>query len=450
MLLLTVVGKRLRPRSFWDLAVEVALIRPGPIQGGSVHPYLRRRRGEPWQHDHPLLARALDKTLGVTLFQEQVMQIAVDVAGFTAADADELRRAMGAKRSGRKMDLLRERFYKGLSINDITGDLADRIFLQVKAFSGYGFPQSHALAFAHIVFQSAWLKLYYPAAFCAALLRAQPMGFYSPQTLVADARRHGVRIRRVDINQSRVDADLEPDPGSTGGQAIRIGLAVVRGLGTETAQRIVEERDRGGAYGAIDELTRRVRLTLPQVEALATAGALSPLEPSRRAALWSAGAAARERPDALPGTAMVSPPPALPGMTAWELMAADVRFTGLSPDGHPMQLLRAHLDTLDVLPAAALAGIEHGTRVLVGGAITHTQRPPTAGGVTFVNLEDETAMVNVVISSGLFHRIRPVLLASNAIVVRGVVEIGQGAISLLADQITPLDLKAPGTKSRRF
>jgi error-prone DNA polymerase len=440
---------RLRPRSFWDLAVEVALIRPGPIQGGSVHPYLRRRRGEPWQHDHPLLARALDKTLGVPLFQEQIMHIAMDAAGFSAADADELRRAMGAKRSGRKMELLRERFYKGLSTNDITGELADRIFLQVKAFSGYGFPQSHALAFAHIVFQSAWLKLNYPAAFCAALLRAQPMGFYSPQTLVADARRHGVRIRGVDLNTSRMEADLEADPGSAGGHAVRIGLGVVRGVGEETAQRIVAERDRGGPYTAIDELTRRVRLTLPQVEALASAGALAPLESSRRGALWSAGAAARERPDALPGTAMLTPAPALPGMTPWELMAADLRFTGLSPDGHPVQLLRAHLDTLDVLPAVALGGVEHGTRVMVGGAITHIQRPPTAGGVTFLNLEDETGMVNVVIPEGLWATCRPTVRGSNAVIVRGVVESASGAVNLLADRITALEVHEQGAGRKR-
>jgi error-prone DNA polymerase len=219
---------------------------------------------------------------------------------------------------------------------------------------------------------------------------------------------------------------------------VRIGLGVVRGVGTETAQRIVAERDRGGLYTAIDELTRRVRLTLPQVEALATAGALTPLEPSRRGALWSAGAAARERPDALPGTTMLTPPPALPGMTPWELMAADLRFTGLSPDGHPVQLLRAHLDTLDVLPAAALGGVEHGTRVQVGGAITHIQRPPTAAGVTFLNLEDETGMINIIISPGLWATCRPTVRGSTAVIVRGVVESASGAINLLADRVTSL------------
>jgi len=442
---------RLRPRSFWDLAVEVALIRPGPIQGGSVHPYIARRQGAPWKHDHPLLARALDKTLGVTLFQEQVMQIAVDCAGFTATEADELRRAMGAKRSGRKMEKLRDRFYAGAAERGITGDLADKIFLQVKAFSGYGFPQSHALSFAHIVFVSAWLKRYHPAAFCAALLRAQPMGFYSPQSLTADARRHGVHVRGVDINASLAIAVLEPEPSSTGGQAVRIGLGVVRTIGADLAQRIVDERHRGGRFTAIEDLTRRVQLTVPQVEALATSGALRPLEPSRRKALWSAGAAAREGVDALPGTAITAPPPALPGMTMWEVMAADVWATGLVPDGHPVQLLREHLQQLGAIAAVDLASVEHGTRVLVGGAVTHRQRPATAGGVTFLNLEDETGLVNVVCSIGVWAKFKPVARLSHALLVRGIVENGEGVVNLVADRIETLDLRTvAGLKSRDY
>jgi hypothetical protein len=212
---------RLKPKHFYDLVVEVALIRPGPIQGGSVHPYIRRRTGqEPdWEHDHPLLKNALDKTYGVPLFQEQLMQIAVDVAGFSAAEADQLRRAMGAKRSTERMERLRERFYEGMGRNGITGELADRLFEKLMAFANFGFPESHSISFASLVYYSAWFKHYYPAAFCAALLRAQPMGFYSPQSLIADARRHGVVVRGPDVNASLAHATLEPV--ETGGAPAR-------------------------------------------------------------------------------------------------------------------------------------------------------------------------------------------------------------------------------------
>ena len=240
---------RLKPREFYDLVVEVALIRPGPIQGGSVHPYIRRRNKlEEWEHDHPLLKNALDKTLGVPLFQEQLMQVAVDVAGFSAGDADELRRAMGAKRSTEKMERLRGRFFAGMAANGIDGELAEKIFAKMLAFANFGFPESHSISFASLVYYSAWFKLYYPAAFCAALLNAQPMGFYSPQSLVADARRHGVLARGPDVNRGRAEAVLQPDPASAGGRAIRLGLAEVRGIGLELAEAIDAERERAGPY----------------------------------------------------------------------------------------------------------------------------------------------------------------------------------------------------------
>jgi len=261
---------RLKPREFYDLVVEVALIRPGPIQGGSVHPYIRRRNGdEEPDCGHPLLENALRKTLGVPLFQEQLMQMAVDVADFTPAEADQLRRAMGAKRSTEKMERLKTRLYAGMARNGITGDLADTIFLRLKAFSNYGFPESHALSFAVLVYASAWIKHYYPAAFCAALLRAQPMGFYSPQSLVADARRHGVTTRGVDINLSLAHATLEPlEPGSEA-RAVRLGLGAVRTLGEDLATAIVDERDAAGRFVSMVDLARRVSLTTPQLEALA-------------------------------------------------------------------------------------------------------------------------------------------------------------------------------------
>ncbi|WP_051766850.1 helix-hairpin-helix domain-containing protein [Saccharothrix syringae] len=444
------VEKRLRPETFWDLAVEVALIRPGPIQGGSVHPYLRRRRGEPWRHEHPLLADALDRTLGVPLFQEQVMRVAIDVAGFTPGEADELRRAMGSKRASAKMDRLRERFYAGAARNGVTGELADRIFGQVKAFSGYGFPMSHSLAFAHLVFTSAWLKLYYPSAFCAALLRAQPMGFYTPQSLVADARRHGVRILRAGVNTALAHATLNPHPDSRGGQAVRLGLAAIRDLGDAAADRIVTARQADGPYHGLGELARRADLSTAHLEALASAGAVDELTGDRRTGLWQAGAAARERtPGTLPGTAAAGAP-ALPGMSQWELVAADIRWTGITPDSHPVELLRAHLATLGAVPVDRLRHLPHGTRVLVAGAVTHRQQPPTAGGVVFLNLEDETGMLNVTVGPGLWRASRPYARDAGALLVRGMLDTASGPLGVLADQLRLLDPRAAGTTARNF
>ncbi|MGI5507400.1 error-prone DNA polymerase [Lentzea sp. CA-135723] len=439
---------RVRPRNFWDLAVQVGLIRPGPIQGGSVHPYIERRNGKAWKHAHLLLANALDRTLGVPLFQEQVMQIAVDVAGFTATEADELRRAMGSKRSESKMELLRDRFYEGMAHNGISGPVADRIYQQVKAFSGYGFPLSHALSFAHHVFVSAHLKLYYPSAFLAGLLRAQPMGFYSPDSLVADGRRHGVITLGADITRSLAHATLEPHAGSVGGHAVRLGLAAVRGLGDDLAQQVVDDRLAHGPYQGLADIGRRTRLTEPHLEALATAGALAAFSADRRTALWNVALPARESANQLPATTTIgNTAPALPGMTTWDLVCADLWATGISPDTHAIELVRDHLAALDALPISALAYIPHGTRVLVGGALTHRQRPPSAGGVTFLNLEDETGMLNIVLSPGAWNRYGKIAKRSNALLVRGVLERDRGSINLLADRLDQLTagLAGPAT-----
>ncbi|HEX2133121.1 MAG TPA: error-prone DNA polymerase [Actinophytocola sp.] len=436
---------RMKPKEFYDLVVEVALIRPGPIQGGSVHPYIRRRNGqEPVTYDHPLLKKALKKTRGVPLFQEQLMQMAVDVADFTPAEADELRRAMGAKRSTHRMERLRERFYDGAAGHGIDAELAGRIYEKLMAFANFGFPESHALSFAYLVFASAWFKLYYPAAFCAALLRAQPMGFYSPQSLVADARRHGVTVLGPDINASLPHATLEGD-----GPAVRLGLGTVRTLGDDLAERVVAERVAHGPYQDMADLARRITLTRPQVEALSTAGAFDCFGVGRRAALWAAGAVAGERPDRLPGTTVGANAPALPGMSPLELAVADVWATGLSPDTFPTEFVRERLDELGALPAAQLSEVDSGTRVLVGGAVTHRQRPATAGGVTFLNLEDETGMVNVVCSRGLWSRYSRIARNSSALLVRGMLENAEGVTSLVADHLEPLRLSIPG-KSRDF
>lgn len=447
---------RLKPRTFYDLVVEVALIRPGPIQGGSVHPYIRRRNGlEPVVYDHPVMERSLSKTLGIPLFQEQLMQLAVDVAGFDAGEADQLRRAMGAKRSGAKMEKLKTRLYDGMAnLHGITGTSADRIYERLLAFANFGFAESHALSFAALVFYSSWLKLHHPAAFTAALLRAQPMGFYSPQSLVADARRHGVTIRRPDLNASKQHADLEPGPD--GAPAIRLGLAGIRTIGDDLADRIVEARPQPG-YRDIDQLTRAVTLTSAHAEALATAGALDalslsgeqPLGTDRRRALWAAGAAAGERAGTLPGTMVGLDAPALPGMSDIELTVADIWATGISPAAYPTEFSRERLDGLGVRTAKQLATVEHGTRVLVAGMVTHRQRPATASGIIFLNLEDESGMVNVVCSTGFWSKYRRAARESPSVLVRGMLERQGASFSVLAERLAPLPLVV-ATPSRDF
>ncbi|ORX14119.1 DNA polymerase [Mycobacterium xenopi] len=437
---------RLRPREFYDLVVEVALIRPGPIQGGSVHPYIRRRNGvDPVVYDHPSMEQALRKTLGVPLFQEQLMQLAVDCAGFSAAEADQLRRAMGSKRSAERMRRLRGRFYEGMrALHGAPDEVIDRVYEKLEAFANFGFPESHALSFASLVFYSAWFKLHHPAAFCAALLRAQPMGFYSPQSLVADARRHGVTVHGPDVNASLAHATCE-----NAGTEVRLGLGNVRHIGDELAERLVEERKVNGPFTSLLDLTSRVQLSVPQVEALATAGALGCFGLSRREALWAAGAAATQRPDRLPGVGSSSRIPALPGMSELELTAADVWATGISPDSYPTQFLRADLDALGVLPAEKLLSVPDGDRVLIAGAVTHRQRPATARGVTFINLEDETGMVNVLCTPGVWARHRKLAQTAPALVVRGQVQNASGAVTVVAEQLAKLTLKM-GSKSRDF
>jgi error-prone DNA polymerase len=458
---------RLRPRRFYDLVVEVALIRPGPIQGGSVHPYIRRRNGEEEvAYLHPLLERSLAKTLGVPLFQEQLMQMAIDVGGFTPGEADQLRQAMGSKRSAERMERLHQRFADGAADRGVTGDIAEQIWAKLAAFASYGFPESHSVSFAYLVYASSWLKRWYPAAFCAALLDAQPMGFYAPHTLVQDARRHGVEVRTPDLNASaatctleldgRIPVDAEasrgqpPDTWGHGGPAVRIGISSVRGIGEDLAEQIAD----GRPYADPEDLARRVPLTLPQLEALATAGAFGCFGLDRRAALWAAGAAAQVGGGPggalrLPGivTGMAAPP--LPAMTAAEQGRADLWATGLSPDGHPTRFVRDHLDQLGVVTAAGLAEVVAGERVVVGGVVTHRQRPATAGGTLFVNLEDETGLINIVVSKGCWAHHRRVARTAPALLVRGRLERAEGVTNVIADRLDPLPLGA-ATRSRDF
>jgi error-prone DNA polymerase len=448
---------RLKPREFYDLVVEVALIRPGPIQGGSVHPYIRRRNGvEPVTYLHPLLERSLSKTLGVPLFQEQLMQMAIDVAGFTAAEADQLRQAMGSKRSVERMERLRARLYQGMADRGITGQVADRIYEKLLAFANFGFPESHSVSFAYLVYSSAWMKLRYPAAFCAGLLDGQPMGFWSPQTLVADARRHGVVVRGPDVNASAAASSLELCPTSAGGAAVRIGVSTVRHIGDDLAERIAA----GRPYRDLEDLVRRTGPTTPQVEALATAGAFDGFGLTRREALWMAGAfaqagpsleaATRSRSARLPGLVSGAVPPALPDMDPVEVNRADLWAMSLSPDSYPTEFVRRDLDALGVVPAARLVGVPAGTRVVVAGVVTHRQRPATAQGTTFMNLEDETGLINVICSPGAWARYRRVARSEPALIVEGLLERVETVINVVADRVRPLHLALTELRSRDF
>jgi error-prone DNA polymerase len=464
---------RLRPREFYDLVVEVALIRPGPIQGGSVYPYMRRRRGDEAPYlPHPSMRQALGKTLGVPLFQEQMMQIAIDCAGFSATEADRLRQAMSSKRAPERIEELRARLLEGMAARGIPLETAEDIYHKILAFSSYGFPESHAISFAYLVYASAWLKCYYPAAFTAALLRAQPMGFYSPASLISDARRHGVEVRGVDVNASGARAVLESSanpsifmhngscppvvsvnlvssspvlPVPSGQPAIRVGLSEVRGLGSNAAAAIVA----GQPYADLEDFARRTALPRPVLEALATAGAFGCFGLSRREALWAAGAAATIRPGQLPGTTVGLVAPPLPAMSAAEVTFADMWATGTYGNTHPIAHIREHLAQRDVVPAADLRTASTGAVITVGGLVTHRQQPGTARGVVFLSLEDETGMANVICPPAVWRRHRKIGIEASALLVTGRVERLDGAVSLLATGLRKLRVVA-AARSRDF
>ena len=479
---------RLKPRCFYDLAVEIGLIRPGPVQGGAVHPYIRRRTGaELVTYPHPLLEPVLERTLGIPLFQEQLMQMATTVGNCTVADADLLRRAMGSKRGMERIDSLRTKLFEGMAAHGIDDDTAQDIYARIESFANFGFAESHALSFAGLVYTSAWLKLHYPAVFLAALLRSQPMGFYSSATLVADARRHGVVTRRPDVARSSVGADLELldscheglggegletgmddclhdhdeseigafDPNHDDGDhrrdthfAVRLGLSDVSGISTETATLIVEERERG-FFTSLDDLARRVDLSSEEVEALALAGAFDDLVGSRRGALWQIGQINGVAPGQL-DVQVATQPPLLPELTQMELLGDDLRATGISTDDHPIRHMRDALNRRGVVRVDQLDGVESGRRIEVAGVVTHRQRPGTAGGVTFLNLEDETGLLNVLVAPMAWRHYRRVARTLRALVVRGILERGdEGVMSLQADRLEALDLSVP-TRSRDF
>ena len=451
---------RLAPRCFYDIVVEVALIRPGPIQGNSVHPYINRARGrEEITYAHPLLEKSLARTLGVPLFQEQLMSMAIDTANFTPAEADQLRRAMGSKRSVERMEALRDRLLTGMAHNGIDPDTAQNIYEKLKAFADFGFPESHAYSFAYLVYASTWLKAYHPAAFYAGLLGAQPMGFYSPQSLMNDARRHGLKVIAAGIDKSLVHAtvtpaDQEPDtPWPTVSApitvpthlAIRLGLTSVRTIGQEQAERIIAARP----FADLRDFARRTGLTKLQLEALATAGALASLGVTRREALWAAGALTQERTDTLPGLSVGVEAPTLPTMSTLELAQADQWASGITPGSYPTELVRPHLSAAGMLSAAQVNAWEPDRRIMAAGVVTHRQRPGTAAGVTFLSLEDETGIVNVVCSVGVWNKFGRTIRSARALIIRGRVERADGATNLLAEHFTPLNLGVK-TSSRDF
>jgi error-prone DNA polymerase len=420
---------RLRPRKFYDLVIEVALIRPGPIQGGSVHPYLRRHDGlEDAAMPHELMRPALEKTLGVPLFQEQMMQLAIDCAGFTPDEADRLRQAMSAKRAPERIEELRQRLLDGMAVRGIESEVAQDIYGKILAFSSYGFPESHAISFAYLVYASAWLKRYFPAAFTTALLRNQPMGFYAPHSLINDARRHGVTVLGVDVNASDALATLEGSP-----PVIRPGLSSVRNLGRSAAEQVAT----GRPYRDLEDFAARTRLPAAALEALATAGAFGCFGLSRRAALWAAGAAASLREGQLPGTTTGLSAPPLPAMTPVEETLADLWATS-TYGTHPVAHIRAALDARQVLTAASVRSAHADSDVAVAGLVTHRQQPPTARGVVFISLEDETGMVNVICPPQVWERHRRMAVVAPALLIYGRIERTRGAVNLVAAALRPL------------
>ncbi len=460
---------RLKPRTFYDLVIEIALIRPGPIQGGSVHPYLRRRAGvEPVTYLHPLLKPALEKTLGVPLFQEQLMQIAIDVAGFSAADADELRQAMAAKRSRERMEALKLRLFEGMDKNKISDEIKAEIWDKLAAFADFGFPESHSISFAYLVYASSWLKLHYPAAFCVGLLNSQPMGFYSPHSLVQDAARHGVQTLRACVNSSSAQSKLEAIRGEQepdleykeklnpplGDQdkhdvlselaecrldkkwAVRLGLDYVQGVGADLAAEIQAAQP----YRDLEDFMRRIKPSASVAEALASAGAFRVLDKDRRQALWRVGALQGASSTKLEGIVTGLAVPELPKQSELDIAACDLINTGIAVEGHPTKFYRNQLDRMGVTKASDLA-FHVAAKVAVAGVVTHKQRPPTAGGITFMTLEDESGLMNIVVSPGCWVRHGTVLDNHRVLIVNGRYERTGAVVNVVAEKIRGLQVE---------
>ncbi|TBW23059.1 DNA polymerase III subunit alpha [Arcanobacterium bovis] len=450
---------RLQPRTFYDIVIEVALIRPGPIQGDSVNPYLNRRRGrEAITYLHPLLEKSLKKTLGVPLFQEQLMQMAIDVAGFSPAQADRLRKAMGSKRSHEKMEELHAEMVAGMKKRGVDDETCEIIFRKLHAFADFGFPESHSFSFAYLVYASAWLKVYYPEFFYAGILAAQPMGFYSPQTLLTDARQHGILILPVDVCHSGEHTQVEktqvqhkhtvkkhplvnahPDLG------IRLGLSNIKGC-KRAIERILAARS-VKQFESVADLAHRAELNTEELKSLSASGALESLKMKRREGTWVAQALSYTGikqgnyfQPAILGTEVGVSVPNLPEMTEAEEVYADLQSMAISPHKHVMDILRPRIDNDDVRTVAEVRNTEAGTRVWVAGVVTHRQRPRTAGGITFISLEDETGLLNIVCSEALWNRYSTLVRYHQGLLVRGKVERGDDVVNLIADGFKEVEL----------
>ena len=430
---------RLKPERFYDLVIQIAIVRPGPIQGNMVHPYLRRRAQEEAVPPYPTseIEAVLRRTLGVPLFQEQAMQLAIVAAGFTPGEADQLRRAMAGWRRPGLIEQFRAKLIEGMLAKGLSAEFAERVFLQIRGFGEYGFPESHAASFALLAYASAWLKCHHPAAFCAALLNSQPMGFYAPAQLVGDARRHGVEVLPPDVNFSDWDCTLENG-------SLRLGLRMLDGLSETVARRIEQARP----YRSIADFTRRTRLGKSTVKLLANADAFRSLQLERRQALWHS--LAQEQP--LPLFADVEddeqPPSQLPAMDGFEQVFADYHTQGLSLRAHPMSFFRAEMDRLKITPAAQLAETRDGRFVRVAGLVLVRQRPSTAKGITFVTLEDETGVANLIVRMEVWERYYQVARTASSLLAHGRLQNQQGVIHVLVSRLENLAGRIGAMKSQ--
>ena len=444
---------RIRPDRFYDLVVAVAIIRPGPVTGNMVHPYINRRLGrEPVRYAHPSLEPILERTLGVPLFQEQLLRMAMTAAGFTGGQAERLRRAMGSKRSVERMSEIEGKLRRGLSRNGIGDGAADEIARSIQSFAQYGFPESHAASFALLAYASAYLKAHYPAEFLTALLNCQPMGFYAPAVLVKDAQRHGVRVLPVDVNASGARCEAGGRAGAPA-SSVRLGLAYVGDLRAEAARGIAEERARSGRFRSIDEFARRVRLRKSELDTLAEIGALNSLGESmhRREALWQVESAWRpkgplfDRQDA----ALPEPGPLVP-MGPLERVEADYRGTGLTVGKHPMHYLRGRMAGMGVLSAREIEVAPNGRWVRAAGAVITRQRPGTAKGFCFLTLEDETGVSNLILAPQVFQAHRLLATSATFLLAEGILQNADGVSAVKAERLRPLAAPGLETDSRDF
>jgi error-prone DNA polymerase len=441
---------RLKPACFYDLVIEVAIVRPGPIQGGMVHPYLKRRQGlEPVTYPSEAVKSVLERTLGVPIFQEQVMQLAIVAAGFSPGEADQLRRSMAAWRRKGGLEKFEQRLIDGMGARGLSEAFARQIYQQILGFGEYGFPESHSASFSLLVYVSSWLKLYEPAAFCGALLNSQPMGFYAPAQLVADARRHGVEVRNVDVAISQWDCTLE---GAAPISALRLGLRMIGGLKEESGKHIVAARAQQ-PFAHVADLAHRAQLDRRDLTALAAAGALAALAGHRHAAVWDVAGVEKLPPIlASVGATFAETPPALPPPTEGQDITADYRALGLTLGRHPLALLRAQLQAKRLITSADVARTPHGRSVRTAGIVIGRQRPDTVSGVIFVTLEDETGATNVIVWRDLFDRQRRELLGSRLMAVYGRVERESDVVHLIAGHLVDLSpmLGSLPTRSRDF